>query len=52
MNKKLITVLALAAGVAAYIYSKKKNKAPVEKAYDTMNNAWQSVDSGVENIFS
>ena len=50
MNKKVITVLALAAGIAAYIYSKKKNRA--EKVYDTMNNAWQSVDSGVENIFS
>jgi carbohydrate-binding DOMON domain-containing protein len=56
MNKKIIAgaVIALAAGVAAFIYNKKKNtiKNAAEEAYDDMNDGIYSLEKQTENIFS
>ena len=56
MNKKIITgaVIALAAGIAAYIYKRRRNKINVaaEDAYDTMSDTMHTVESKTEAIFS
>jgi hypothetical protein len=56
MNKKIIAgaVIALAAGVAAYIYSKKRNKISdaAEDIYDITDDTIYSVKRQTENIFS
>jgi uncharacterized protein (UPF0333 family) len=56
MNKKIIAgaVIALAAGVAAFIYNKKRNKVSqaARDAYNTMDNAIYSTERQTENIFS
>lgn len=56
MSKKLIagTVIALAAGIAAFIYNKNRNRinAAAEDAYDTMNDTLGHIQKKTENIFS
>ncbi|HEY2726786.1 MAG TPA: hypothetical protein VGI61_06410 [Parafilimonas sp.] len=56
MNKKIIAgaVIALAAGVAAFIYNKRRHRIrdAAEDAYDTMDNAIYSTERQTENIFS
>ncbi len=56
MNKKLITgaLVALAAGVAVYIYNKKKNSLDsiASDSYDKMNDALHFAEDKIENGFS
>ncbi len=56
MNKKILAgaVIALAAGVAAFIYNKNRSKinAAAEDAYDTLSDGIYSVEERTENLFS
>ena len=56
MSKKIIAgaVVALAAGIAAFIYNKNRSRinAAAEDAYDTMNNTLGHIEKKTENIFS
>ncbi|MBV9960626.1 MAG: hypothetical protein JO072_00135 [Parafilimonas sp.] len=56
MNKRIITgaVIALAAGIAAYIYKRKRNKlsTAAEDAYDTMNDTLYAVEEKTESVLS
>ena len=56
MNKKVVTgaVIALAAGIAAYIYNRRRNKldAVAEDSYNKMNDILERTESATENIFS
>jgi len=56
MNKKIIAgaVIALAAGVATFIYRKNRNRinAAAEDAYDTLSDGLYSVEERTENLFS
>ncbi len=54
MNKKLIAVIALAAGIAAYVYNKKKNKINevAEDAYDTMHHTLNNIQKKTEDVLS
>jgi len=56
MNRKVIAgaAIALAAGIAAYIYNRKRNRLNVaaEDAYDKMNDIMDNVETKTESIFS
>lgn len=56
MSKKIIAgaVIALVAGVAAYMYNKNKSKIDdaAADAYDTMNEAMNNAEKETRNIFS
>jgi len=60
MNKKLIagTILVLAAGIATYIYNRKKNRLSTEAADaydsidDTMDNTMNGIENQIEHTFS
>ncbi len=56
MNKNIITgaIVALAAGIAVYIYNKKKSRLSTiaSDTYDKMNDTLHSVQDKTVNIFS
>lgn len=56
MNKKIITgaVIALAAGVAAFIYKRNRNKIneAAANAYDAASNGINYAEEKADNIFS
>ena len=56
MNKKIIAgaVIALAAGVAAFIYKRNRNKIneAAANAYDTVNEGINYAEEKADNIFS